>query len=108
MDAGHRCAHFHQDQEFQTVVREDQRRARQFVNGALLECAGRHPQATTPEIQSIHHRQEGHVSQAQRVEANTVGIPATEAHQDQRLHLVEEQRDFLQAASRNTEVERTR
>ena len=48
------------------------------------------------------------MSQAQRVEAITVGIPATEAHQDQRLHLIEEQRDFLEAASRNSEVERPR
>ena len=34
------------------------------------------------------------MSQAQSVEANTVGIPATEGHQDQRLHLLEEQRVF--------------
>ena len=51
-------------------------------------------------IQSIHYRQERHMSQAQRIEANTVGIQATEAHQDQILHLIEEQRDFLQAANR--------
>ena len=48
------------------------------------------------------------MSQAQRIEADTVGIQATEAHQDQRLHLIQEQRDFLQAANRYSEVERTR
>ena len=87
---------------------EDQRRARQSVNGAFLGCSERYQQATAPEIQSIHHRQEGHMSQAQRVEANRVGSQATEAHQDQRLHMLAEQRDFLQAADRNSEVERTR
>ena len=48
------------------------------------------------------------MSQAQRVQANTVGIQATEAHQDQRLHMIAEQRDFFQAANGNSEVERTR
>ena len=61
MEAGHRHALFSQDQQFQAAVRERQRRARQAVNDAILECSARYQQSMTHEIQFFHLHHDGHM-----------------------------------------------